>query len=104
MAFVDATRLGSYRAQIVSRKLNFGHITTRQHESLFIRVPFAPAPKASRPRHGSLISYSRNDMAFADKLEAALEAIGFEALIDHQKVYAFEDWWKRLKPSSPLAQ
>jgi hypothetical protein len=43
-------------------------------------------------------------MAFADKLEAALEAIGFEALIDHQKVYAFEDWWKRLKPSSPLAQ
>ena len=43
------------------------------------------------------ISYSRKDMAFADRLEAALEAHGFEALIDRTEIYAFEDWWKRIE-------
>ena len=43
------------------------------------------------------ISYSRKDMAFADKLEAALKARGFEVLIDRQEIYAFEDWWKRIQ-------
>lgn len=43
------------------------------------------------------ISYSRKDMAFADKLEAALKARGFEVLIDRQEIYAFEDWWKRIE-------
>ena len=43
------------------------------------------------------ISYSRKDMAFADELEAALKARGFEVLIDRQEIYAFEDWWKRIE-------
>jgi tetratricopeptide (TPR) repeat protein len=43
------------------------------------------------------ISYSRKDMAFADRLEAALKARGFEPLIDRTEIYAFEDWWKRLQ-------
>lgn len=43
------------------------------------------------------ISYSRKDMAFADKLEAALKTRGFEVLIDRQEIYAFEDWWKRIE-------
>jgi formylglycine-generating enzyme required for sulfatase activity len=43
------------------------------------------------------ISYSRKDMAFADRLEAALTARGFEVLIDRQEIYAFEDWWKRIE-------
>jgi formylglycine-generating enzyme required for sulfatase activity len=43
------------------------------------------------------ISYSRKDMTFADKLEAALKARGFEVLIDRQEIYAFEDWWKRIE-------
>jgi len=43
------------------------------------------------------ISYSRKDMAFAGKLEAALKARGFEVLIDRQEIYAFEDWWKRIE-------
>lgn len=43
------------------------------------------------------ISYSRKDMAFADQLEAALKARGFEVLIDRQEIYAFEDWWKRIQ-------
>jgi formylglycine-generating enzyme required for sulfatase activity len=43
------------------------------------------------------ISYSRKDMAFADRLEAALKARGFEPLIDRAEIYAFEDWWKRIE-------
>jgi formylglycine-generating enzyme required for sulfatase activity len=43
------------------------------------------------------ISYSRKDMAFADRLEAALKARGFEPLIDREEIYAFEDWWKRIE-------
>jgi hypothetical protein len=43
------------------------------------------------------ISYSRKDMAFADRLEAALKARGFEPLIDRTDIYAFEEWWKRIE-------
>ncbi len=43
------------------------------------------------------ISYSRKDMAFADRLEAALKTRGFDVLIDRQEIYAFEDWWKRIE-------
>ena len=43
------------------------------------------------------ISYSRNDMAFADRLEAALKARGFEPLIDRTEIYAFEEWWTRIE-------
>ena len=43
------------------------------------------------------ISYSREDLAFADWLEAALKARGFEVFIDRQKIYAFEDWWGRIE-------
>ena len=43
------------------------------------------------------ISYSRSDMAFVDRLEPALIARGFEVMIDREQIYAFEDWWTRLK-------
>jgi len=43
------------------------------------------------------ISYSRKDMAFADRVEAALRTRGFETLIDREEIYAFEDWWKRIE-------
>ena len=36
------------------------------------------------------ISYSRKDMAFADRLEVALKARGFEPLIDRTEIYAFD--------------
>ena len=36
-------------------------------------------------------------MAFANRLEAALQARGFEPLIDRTEIYAFEDWWKRIE-------
>ena len=43
------------------------------------------------------ISYSRRDMAFVDRVEAALPARGFKTLIDREEIYAFEDWWKRIE-------
>ena len=43
------------------------------------------------------ISYSRKDMTFADQLETALKARGFNPLIDRSEIYAFEDWWKRIE-------
>jgi hypothetical protein len=43
------------------------------------------------------ISYSRKDMAFADRLEAVLKGRGFEPLIDRTEIYAFEEWWKRIE-------
>src|ERR1700736_4502873 len=43
------------------------------------------------------ISYSRKDIAFADRLDAALKTRGFEPLIDRTDIYAFEEWWKRVE-------
>jgi tetratricopeptide (TPR) repeat protein len=49
------------------------------------------------PKTKVFISYSRKNMAFADRFEAALEERGFEPLIDRTEIYAFEDWWKRIQ-------
>jgi WD40 repeat protein len=49
------------------------------------------------PKAKVFISYSRKDIDFADKLEAALKARGFETLIDREEIYAFEDWWTRIE-------
>src|SRR5437660_4400808 len=50
-----------------------------------------------RPEARVFISYSRKDMAFAERLEAALKARGIEPLVDRSEIYAFEDWWKRIE-------
>jgi hypothetical protein len=55
------------------------------------------AQTAVEPKAKIFISYSRKDLAFADRLEAALKARGFEPLIDRTEIYAFEDWWKRIQ-------
>jgi hypothetical protein len=36
-------------------------------------------------------------MAFANRLEAASKARGFDVLIDREEIYAFEDWWRRIE-------
>jgi tetratricopeptide (TPR) repeat protein len=60
-------------------------------------VADAGLARANEPKAKIFISYSRRDMAFADRLEAALKMRGFEPLIDRAEIYAFEDWWKRLQ-------
>ena len=57
----------------------------------------AAAQQLSGPKAKVFISYSRTDLAFADRLEAALKARGFETLIDRTEIYAFEDWWARIQ-------
>jgi TPR repeat protein len=45
--------------------------------------------------HG-IISYSRADLNFADQLDAALNAYGFECFIDRQAISGGEHWKQRL--------
>ena len=49
------------------------------------------------PKGKIFISYSRKDLAFADRLEAALKERGFQPLIDRTDIYAFADWWKSIE-------
>src|SRR6516225_9640095 len=42
------------------------------------------------------ISYSRDDLNFADQLDAALNLCGFECLIDRHDISGGEDWKRRL--------
>jgi len=64
--------------------------------------PASPKPGDSRPDspdRGKLrvfISYSRDDLHFADQLDAALNACGFECLIDRHGISGGEDWKRRL--------
>src|SRR6476659_5742252 len=42
------------------------------------------------------ISYSRDDLKFADQLDAALNTCGFACLIDRHGISGGEDWKRRL--------
>ena len=57
----------------------------------------APAARGSGPKAKIFISYSRKDLAFADRLDAALKARGFETFIDREDIHALEKWWDRIK-------
>src|SRR6478672_13101815 len=55
--------------------------------------------RADSPDKGKLrvfISYSRDDLKFADQLDAALDACGFECSIDRHGISGGEEWKRRL--------
>jgi hypothetical protein len=57
------------------------------------------ASRPDSPDRGNLrvfISYSRDDLKFADQLDAALNAYGFECVIDRHGISGGEDWKRRL--------
>ena len=57
------------------------------------------ASRPDSPDKGKLrvfISYSRDDLEFADQLDAALNACGFECVIDRHGISGGEDWKRRL--------
>ena len=62
---------------------------------MFVQDPVGERNVETKTR--VFISYSRKNMAFADKLEGTLKARGFEVLIDREEIYAFEDWWRRIE-------
>ena len=42
------------------------------------------------------ISYSRDDLEFADQLDAALDGTGFNATVDRHDISGADDWKRRL--------
>jgi TPR repeat protein len=70
--------------------------------------PASPKPGDIAPQQGSrsdstdkgklrvFISYSRDDLYFADQLDMALNACGFECVIDRHGISGGEDWKRRL--------
>ena len=62
-------------------------------------IALQQASRADSPDKGKLrvfISYSRDDLDFADQLDAALDACGFESVIDRHGISGGEDWKRRL--------
>src|SRR5262249_3384576 len=58
----------------------------------------AASPRGNaQPQAKVFISYSRRDMALADRLERARRVRGIEPLIDGSEICAFEDWWRRIE-------
>src|SRR5215469_12102075 len=55
-----------------------------------------PASSEDRGKLRVFISYSRDDLKFADQLDDALNACGFECLIDRHGISGGEDWKRRL--------
>ncbi|MGD9979687.1 MAG: TIR domain-containing protein [Hyphomonadaceae bacterium] len=56
----------------------------------------AAEPGDGAARSAVFISYSRKDQAFADELAGALDAAGFDVLIDRSDIAPSEDWRARL--------
>ena len=54
------------------------------------------APELPR-RQRIFISYSRKDLDFVERLDAALRARQIEPLIDRSDIQAFEPWWARIE-------
>ncbi len=58
-----------------------------------------PAQRFERSEHGKLkafISYSRDDLDFADQLDIALRLLGFETSLDRHAISGAEEWRQRL--------
>jgi TPR repeat protein len=55
-----------------------------------------PVSSEDRGKLRVFISYSRDDLNFADQLEAALTLCGFDCLIDRHDISGGEDWKRRL--------
>jgi hypothetical protein len=56
----------------------------------------ASRPDSDKGKLRVFISYSRDDLDFADQLDAALDLCGFECVIDRHGISGGEDWKRRL--------
>src|SRR5262249_31894326 len=62
-------------------------------------IALQQASRSDSPDRGKLrvfISYSREDLDFADQLAAALDSSGFECFIDREGISGGEAWKRRL--------
>jgi tetratricopeptide (TPR) repeat protein len=60
-------------------------------------MPDTAVSETGQSKAKVFISYSRKDIEFVDRLDAALRARGSEPLIDRTDIYAFEQWWQRIE-------
>ena len=66
-------------------------------EAASIALQKASGPASSdKGKLRVFISYSRDDLKFADQLNAGLDLYGFECLIDRHGISGGEDWKRRL--------
>jgi TPR repeat protein len=70
--------------------------TSSETASIATQQAGRPASSEDRGKLRVFISYSRDDLKFADQLDAALSACGFECLIDRHGISGGEDWKRRL--------
>jgi WD40 repeat protein len=59
--------------------------------------PIMPARLPESAELRVFISYSRQNIAFVDRLEAALQNRGIKAAVDRTEIEKSEDWWKRIQ-------
>ena len=52
---------------------------------------------SSKEKLKVFLSYSRKDLAFVDRLQAALERKGIEVFVDREDIEKGEDWWNRIQ-------
>ena len=52
--------------------------------------------REDEPLAGVFLSYSRDDVAFVERLRAGLEAHDVTAHLDREDIEKAEDWWERL--------
>jgi hypothetical protein len=64
--------------------------------SIAVQQASRPATSEDRGKLRVFISYSRDDLDFADELDAALNTYGFKCLIDRHDISGGEDWKRRL--------
>ena len=57
----------------------------------------AYSQKAGHKKLNVFISYSRQDIEFVDRLQAALKNRGIEAFVDRRDIEKAEEWWARIK-------
>jgi hypothetical protein len=69
--------------------------TSSEPAGIAVREADRPA-SSDKGKLRVFISYSRDDLDFADQLDAALNACGFECLIDRHGISGGEDWKRRL--------
>src|SRR6516165_6891688 len=64
--------------------------------SIAVKQTWQPPSSDDKEKLRVFISYSRDDLDFADQLDDALNACGFKCLIDRQGISGGEDWKRRL--------
>jgi hypothetical protein len=78
---------------------NMAHDASSPASPKPVDIAAQQASRPDTPDKGKLrvfISYSRDDLYFANQLDTALDAWGFECVIDRQGISGGEDWKRRL--------